>query len=280
MNYKSILLLLIISLISCQQEVDFERTSGDSKLVVNGNITNEYKAHSIELSLSGGLSQNFGFEKVSGATLSIMEGDSRMIPLSEVEPGRYLTDSIAGKLNELYTLQITWNGQTFNASDSLISIAESVVPIDFTTTGGFKEYEFRRHQFGLNIASKEVIVIAPSTPKSKIDTARAGLTIGVKLLPGGTYQFTGYNHPKIEVNGLLNFEDGKFFGFKEGAQISHQLFSLSEEYYEYLRSIFIETEWRGTLFDTPPANVKGNIDNGALGFFSAHEVNNTNYTIN
>jgi hypothetical protein len=280
MNNKLIGLLLSTLLFSCQEEMDLTTSNSNSRLVVAGSITSEYKFHAVELSLSGGLSINPNFQKVSGAIVSIIEGNENTILLTETEPGLYLTDSIAGKVGEMYTLNIEWDGQLFSASDSLLRLKETISPIDATPLGSFREYEFRRHKFGLNAASKEVIVVYPATPKTKVDTTRAGLTIGVKLLTGGAYQFTGFNHPKIEVNGLLNFEDGKYYGFKEGATVTHQLYGISDQHYEYLRSVFIETEWRGTLFDTTPANVHGNVSNDALGFFSANDVSEISYILN
>ena len=39
----------------------------------------------------------------------------------------------------------------------------------------------------------------------------------------------------------------------------------------------LETEWRGGLFDSPPANVPSNVSNGALGYFGA--AGRSEYTI-
>jgi hypothetical protein len=280
MKYLLVYLLVIIVLISCQEEVEIESAGIAKKLVVNGSFTNQNKIHSVKLLLSGDLSSNPDFEKVRGAIVSIVDTKGSAIRLRESSAGLYLTDSIAGVVGEVYTLIIEWEGKVFRASDSLTSAEQSIIPIKSIPNGAFKEYEFRRHKFGLNYSTKEVVIIEPSVIKTNIDTARAGLSIGVKLLQGGAYQFTSFNHPKIEVNGLLNFEDGKYFGFKEGAEVTHQLFSISTSYYDYLRSMFIETEWQGTLFDTPPANVIGNVDNGALGYFSAHEVEEDVYFLN
>ena len=263
---------LIICLNACQEEVEFSPVTTESRLVVNGSITTEYKVHTVRLSLSGPLAKGVSFQPVEGAEVMIMEGEENWAFLKETKPGVYSSDSIAAKVNALYTLEINWNGQVFLAQDSLKGIGSPINPIEFDSFGNFREIEFRRHLFGLNESSKEIAVVTPKELKTEIDTARAGLTTGVKLLPGGVYEFTSFGHPRIEVNGLLNFEDGKFFGFRTGARVFQRKFSLSGRYYQYLRSVFIETEWRGTLFDTPPANVNGNVSNGALGFFSAHDV--------
>jgi hypothetical protein len=45
------------------------------------------------------------------------------------------------------------------------------------------------------------------------------------------------------------------------------MYALSEEAHDYLLAITDQTEYRGGLFDTPPANVPTNIRGGGFGFF-------------
>ena len=86
------------------------------------------------------------------------------------------------------------------------------------------------------------------------------------------YHFEFFTHPNISVNGLLNFEEAHFYGFRSNRIVRQRHYSLSDQYYDFLNSLFLETEWRGTLFDTTPASVRGNMSNGALGFFSAQAI--------
>ena len=86
------------------------------------------------------------------------------------------------------------------------------------------------------------------------------------------YTFTYYTHDNIAVNGLLNFEIPHYYGFGTTFRVRQKKYNLSPEYYEFLRALFIETEWRGTLFPSNPENIVGNIDNGVLGYFSAVSV--------
>ena len=48
--------------------------------------------------------------------------------------------------------------------------------------------------------------------------------------------------------------------------------SLSRNYYNFLVTFMLETVWNQGGGAGPPANIKGNISNGALGYFSAHSV--------
>jgi hypothetical protein len=50
------------------------------------------------------------------------------------------------------------------------------------------------------------------------------------------------------------------------------MISISKAYYDFLTALMIETVWRGTPWDGPPANIPGNISNGGKGFFRASAV--------
>jgi hypothetical protein len=73
----------------------------------------------------------------------------------------------------------------------------------------------------------------------------------------------------------LNNEDvNKAFGpdrqvirFPVGTTIIRKTYSLSVEHQQFLRSLLMETDWRGGLFDVQAGNVNTNITNGAKGFF-------------
>jgi len=47
---------------------------------------------------------------------------------------------------------------------------------------------------------------------------------------------------------------------------------INREYNDFLSDAQIELQGSNPLFSGPPANVKGNISNGAFGFFSAYSA--------
>jgi hypothetical protein len=48
--------------------------------------------------------------------------------------------------------------------------------------------------------------------------------------------------------------------------------NIGKDYYDFLIGAQAEIRGSNPLFSGPPANVKGNINNGAIGFFSAYSV--------
>ena len=54
---------------------------------------------------------------------------------------------------------------------------------------------------------------------------------------------------------------------------------ITKEYYKFLEALKTEAGYHNPLFDGPPANVIGNISNGALGFFAAQSLARTSAII-
>jgi hypothetical protein len=60
--------------------------------------------------------------------------------------------------------------------------------------------------------------------------------------------------------------------FPEGTMVYRKKYSLSEDHQSFIRSLLIETEWRGGLFDVEHGNVQSNFTNGTLGYFGVCQV--------
>ncbi|MCB0582440.1 MAG: DUF4249 domain-containing protein [Phaeodactylibacter sp.] len=268
-----LLSLILLSLLSsCQEEVGLETPTLPSRLVVDGHISSEFKRHEVRLSLSGDYRRGEAYESVSGAAVTISDGESVFI-LEEKGGGLYQTDSLAGMPGRVYTLRIEWDAERFEASDTMSAIPSSFPPVSFANEGNFRTMEYRRHQFGFPEANRwQVIVGPPDTLLQPVYTSTLGQQVGVEVDTTGAYTFNYFTHPTIEVNGLMNFEEAHFYGFRLGRTVTQKRYSLSESYYQYLRALFSETDWRGTLFDSTPGPVTGNVSNGGLGFFSAQAV--------
>lgn len=269
----------MLLLFGCVEEVDLTTTANDSVLVVQGEITNEFKRHEVILSTSGAFNDTSSFAQITGAEVTIFDGKNSFY-LEEESPGRYLTDSLAGIPGEAYTLMIFHRGEFFEATDTMPPLPTAFEPAFFGKKDNFLDFEYRRHQFGFAHPNKwELYVIRDpiDTLNFNIDPSRVGLQLGVDILPPFTYRFTYFSHPNIEVNGLMNFEVPHFYGFNTGFRVVQKKYNLSQSHYIFLRALFMETEWRGTLFPSMPANPVGNVSNGALGFFSANSVRSISY---
>lgn len=280
--WKTIFYVFLLSFFACEEEYSLDDFTLPPVLIVDGDITTDFTRHTIQLTTSGDF-QEAVYSPATGASVNLLSGQQTHV-LTEVEPGVYRTDSLAGIAGDIYQLHIDWEGEVYTAQDTMPALPTAFEPVTFVRgeRGGW-EFEYRRHQFGfatpnaweLRIALLDSVEIP--FPPSSID--RLGQQIGVDVDEQGSYHFTFYTHPQIEVNGLLNFEEAHFYGYINPRIVTQRALALSPGAYEYLRQVFLETEWRGTIFDTTPANVQGNVSNGALGFFSARAVRDTTFVL-
>ncbi len=275
-NNQSIYGLLILLFLvgqSCQEIVDLGPSELPPRLVVDGQITNEWRRHELHLTVSGDYDQNGDYKPATDAVVYLSDGQ-QTIYYAETEPGRYLTDSLQGVPGRSYTLTIQWQGTTYTATDSMGAVPEAFEPVSFTSELGFRQFEYRRHQFGFAHPNQWQLIVhrADTSTAPPVEEPYYGQQVGQVILPPGDTRFTFFTHTNIEVSGLMNFEDAHFYGFRPGRWVTQKRFSLSVAYYDYLRGVFLETEWRESLFAGTPANPRGNVSQGALGFFSASAV--------
>lgn len=272
MDYRWFSLIGFSLLLSaCTEEILLAPSTSPPQLVIEGQISNERKEHLVSVSRSGDHTHGHSPEPVSGLQI-ILSGPEGTTQLRETTAGKYRTDSLAGLPGATYTLQVNDGSRIYRASDTMPAVPEDFEPAEFSRHGEYLDYEFRRHQFGFTSANRwELYVIRDSLPEelAGIDPAKLGQQLGVEVSLDYSYRFTFYTHPKLEVSGLMDFEIPHFYGFPAGFHVVQKKYNLSAAYYQFLRALFMETEWRGTLFSTVPANVRGNFDQDALGYFSA-----------
>ena len=80
------------------------------------------------------------------------------------------------------------------------------------------------------------------------------------------------NFPVFFIQKELNWYEDEKINLYTGDTITFELNVLSRAYYDFLRAAKREISGGNPLFAGPPANVPGNISNGALGIFGAYTI--------
>lgn len=94
-------------MVSCTEDIIMEVPEGRKVPVVEGSITNEYKRHEVILSYSSELYNSEVREMISGAEVYVTcKYDTIWYYEQENKPGHYLSDSVAGKKNQWYSLYV------------------------------------------------------------------------------------------------------------------------------------------------------------------------------
>ena len=261
----SVIVTALFVMVSCEEimNVDF---AGDStkNLVVDGAITTDTTQHLVILSYTGDYFEISAQEMATGAIVYITEG-SNIIPLRESKDGYYTTGgSVAGKVGKKYTLHVKLtDGREYTASDSL----EACKDIDSIRQSA--NYNTLMVGYGYDV-----------------------LFYGHEPQPAGNhymYELLINNTPYTDTITEVNFASDEFVNgsfvrdyqvfrinekdLKEMTSwVTLEMYSISKKYYEFLSALMVETVWRGSPWDGPPANIPGNVSNGGTGFFRASDV--------
>jgi hypothetical protein len=261
-----VVVIAFFVLVSCEEimNVDFVGNS-EKDLVVDGSITTDTAQHIVKLSYTGDYFAITEQEMAKGAIVYISDGTD-IIPLRELDDGIYATEgSVAGKVGKKYTLNVKLpDGREYTASDSLESCAE----IDsIRQSDNYNSYMLG---YGYDV------LFYGHEPQPAGNHYMYLLDINNKLY---TDTITEVNFASDEfVNGSF-VRDYQVFRIRETdlkavtSLVTLEMYSISEAYYDFLSALMVETIWRGSPWDGPPANIPGNVSNGGKGFFRASAVN-------
>ncbi|MEM6523143.1 MAG: DUF4249 domain-containing protein [Bacteroidota bacterium] len=278
----SIATLLSLIMISCDEEIDLTLDSPPNRLIVEGRVEKiigetDYEQQIVLSTLNDFFDQS-QTPKVTDAVVKVSDskGNEYLYSHDESIPGRYINSNLRGKVGETYQLTIEWQGEVFEAQETLISVAplsrvyqkfeeENTfedggikVAIDFTDPEGVDNYYF----WELFSEGKNQITADPGNSGNVIakDEFYDGQTI------------EGYFPNEERV-------------YLPGDKVTVRHIGISEEHYDFLFLLFEQTGQTGQLIDVPPALIKGNIrnltnpENIAMGYFGASEIDERTITI-
>ena len=268
---KNILFIIsgfAILLMGCEEYLDetFD-SSSETKLVVEGSITTDTTAHTVILSRSGDFFEKGPQVMETGANVTITDGEKEFV-LTEEEPGIYKTDStVYGEIGKIYTLNIRLNDNTFyTASEKIVGLPEidSIIPkyeAGFSQNSGGLTYGFYLNYYG-------------PEPKGLGDYYMWQLYLDNQLYNDSLQESVFTSDDFVDGNYIKDFEI--FFVPEDALQKDTTLaivdmYSISKEYNDFLTSLLLETVWKGSPWDGPPANAVSNVSNGALGYFRASD---------
>lgn len=261
--------LSILSLLqSCTEPIDLDLDSSYIQCVIYGEITTDTTSHKVRITKSADYFRNKPSETISGATVTITDGINTF-PLSEsaTEPGNYYTASdVYGLPNNTYTLSVSnvdllGNGElsSYTASSDLRPVS-AIDSIDTEYISIWKWWEIK---------------VWAKDPAESIDY----------------YMFKVYINGVLNADSLRNLEvvEDKFFNgnftngipvyrvegkdtIKTNDLITLDICGITKEYFHFVTEAKTMINPQIPLFSGPPANVRTNISNDALGFFTAYSI--------
>lgn len=276
-NFISIFLSLITSIVifSCTEKIPIQLDDSYTRLVVDGAITTDTMVQTVILRTTSSYFYNEPAPMVSGAQLSISDG-THTFSLKEDSAGVYRTDPfVYGIAGLTYTLNIKLEKPIGGHTDyKAISKLNPIGPLDSVSL------LFHPDWAKSGIWEVKCYVQEPPT----IDYYRF-LIMKNHLLLTDTINEWFVTDDKFFNGNYTNGATVAYLqqgsardGLAPGDTVTVEVNSIGKEYFNFITET--QTELRGSnpLFSGPSANVKGNINNGAVGFFAAYSTTRS-YTL-
>ncbi|MEO9532266.1 MAG: DUF4249 domain-containing protein [Crocinitomicaceae bacterium] len=260
MKFNSYIAFFIFStaLFSCTKEIDIDLDEGDRRLVIDAWFTTEEKVHEIRLSQTADYFSNEATPLVSGASVQI-DGGGELFSFTETAPGIYHSAPTAhATMGTSYTLNVTYEGELYQATDycdtvpSLDSLA--LYPI-YNNQNELTRYEFL-------IWTKELsgyghyYVWRTLNNSVYIKDTLSEISIESDEYLGDGLEFESFPIESVRASDV-----------NSGDTLKLEQHNISRQTYDAFIAILSETEWRGGIFDSPPANIPSNVSNNGLGVF-------------
>jgi hypothetical protein len=263
------MIISMLTLSSCEDVVDVNLDTAAPKLVIDasikwqkGTVGNE---QSIQLTTTTGFYETT-IPKVTGAIVFITDSNAIQYDFNEdIGTGNYICTNFNPVLNETYVLTVIHDGQTYLATENLIS-SPTIDSVNQNDEGGFTgdqvEVKFFFQDNGL---IDNFYLIQFNTSFSILPDYRV---VNDDFFQGN------------QMFGLYFDED-----LKSTDNLIFTLHGISQQYYNYMNVLLDVAGNSGGPFQAPPATVRGNVinqtnfDNYALGYFRLSETDTMNYIV-
>ncbi len=245
-----IIAILWLGFISCEEETKWNLSQSEPFIVLDAIITSEWKQQKVRV-YSSSESMNGLPVPIIGASVQLFDGTNLINFESSIdEPGIYHSINYAASINKTYALFIEYKGIKDTA------IAEMVPVSAFKNDTIFKSNNYYKFIYG---GSDLPAMTEVSYDWSHCDTCC------IAYGSFGAIQ-TFYTLNSIDIAEEFGSAKQEIW-FPSGTIIVRRKYSLSPAHQVFIRSLLIETEWRGGLFDMEHGNVPSNFNHGTRGWF-------------
>ena len=277
MKNLSILLMyaFVVTLSSCTKVVDLKLNEPESKIAVEGMISNQSGGSFVRLAYTKGYLSSDAPETIVDAQVSVRDNEGNLTLFSASdEEGTFLPPAnFVGEIGKTYTLDVQYEGGSVSAQSTMLDTVSgnNVYVVKADITDPYLEAGYH---------------LMATIKKFKTETSyyKAEVFVnGVKKMTTAS-DIVVFDDIEFEQNDQMeaglnfwseNLEDDE--KLKLGDVVTLQLISLNKETFEYLRALS-ETPMQGGLFGKTPANVPSSIE-GGLGWFQASSFGSPKHTM-
>ncbi len=274
---KQIAIIACLILASCEDVIDVTVPTAAPRLVVEASIDWEKGTvgnnQTIKLHTSTPYFDTTTNNIVTGATVKVTNTNSGAeFTFADQNNGTYTTSSFIPVVNDTYTLEIVYNGENYQASETLKSVSD-INRITQSLEGGFDDEVLDVTIFWDDPADEENYYLVRV------------LEVGdmFPFLEEISDEFINGN----EIDDFFEKDDDAddpTEEFNPGDTVDISLFGISERYHNYMKLLIEQYDSGGDPFSSVAAEIRGNCintttpDNYAFGYFRLTQVVKESYT--
>ncbi|WP_158622459.1 DUF4249 domain-containing protein [Pedobacter sp. KBW06] len=264
-KYISLLLAGSFTFASCEKVIEVKLDNAESQVVIEGNITDQAGQQLVKITKSVPYTATNTYPPVSGAVVTVTDDNGHSWTFSETTAGRYTFPAMKGETGRIYTLKARINNVVYTAS----SVMPAPVGIDFLDVkvfnfGGDDQKQAQVHyKDPAGIANQYRFVMKVNGIQSKQVYAENDRLTDGNEVPSVLF-FTGNNNDQDQL--------------KTGDVVDIEMQSIDKNVFLYWYTLSQQSS-NGPAGGATPGNPPSNIDNKALGYFSAHTVSQKQMTV-
>lgn len=293
------LLIAMMLFSGCLSPSDFRAENQGGRIVVSGQVSNlEGRSH---VQLGETSKDNRLPLPVSGALVQLLDSEGEVQNFLEdfQNPGNYRLVSGVAIPGRTYHIEITLlDGAAYQSAPETVPLVSGSLSTDFeikneefTDSEGTTSFQpFVKVYANTSLPSlssptylrwsvEEVYLLSPTDFPDPFGIIPPPCFVNQNADPQRVVLYNGFEFPTGEIKDELVCSRIVDFSFLERHYFTTYQSSITAQAHEYLRKVNILANQVGSIFDTPPAEIKGNIininnpDEQTLGYFRAtHET--------
>lgn len=250
-------------LTSCEKVVELNYKGNQSRIVIEGNITDGAGPYLVKINRSVALSETGAYPVIDHAAVVISDDAGNADTLLPLGNGLYQTQKLRGVQGRTYTMNVAAENQNYTARSTMPArVPFNGIKVEEVVFAGETEF---------NIIPEYI------DPDEKGNNYRFELSVNDKLM---NQHFIQNDEVKNGVKNTVRLElsDDEDLKLKRGDVISLKMQCVDPRVALYYKTLALIGD-SGPGGGITPNNPPGNISNGALGIFSAHSLETKHVTI-
>lgn len=251
-------ILFALLLTSCEKVIDLDLNEAEKKYVVEAVITDQPGTARVLITQTKNFDEDNNFPGIAGAAVTITESGGATTVLTETAAGVYEAPSLVAATGKTYELVVNVGGNTFSASCRM--------PVKSNLDTIFVTDEF------LFTDTRKIVNVEFRDPPGRGNNYRFVQYVNTKKEDEIFIQNDDYTDGR-DINNRLYFfaeDDDTASLIKSGDTIKIEMLCIDQPVYTYWFSLLRSAV--GNDGQATPSNPVTNMQGGALGYFSAHTL--------